>query len=97
VLAQCFEVKVFNTDWSQIMITDLASKHAGDTVYFSVGGSATAGSFDKARFTINGQLRAEVTTKKPGSDEFYDIYTIPQGITTLTVAAQIHHTTLGWN
>ncbi len=97
VLAQCFEVKVFNTDWTQIMISDLASKHAGDTVYFSVGGTATAGSFDKARFTVNGQLRAEVTALRPGTTEFYDVYTIPEGITTLTVAAQIHHISLGWN
>jgi len=79
------------------MISDLSAKHARDTVYFAVGGTTTGGTFDMARFTINGQTRADVTAKRPGTNEFYDVYTIPEGITTLTVAAQIHHSSLGWN
>lgn len=75
----------------------LVTKHAGDMVYFTVGGTTTGGSFDMAHFTINGELRSDVTTKRPGTEEFYDAYTLPEGLTTLSVQAQIHHTTLGWN
>lgn len=97
IIAQCFAVKVFDTDWTQISLTDLVRKNAGDTVYFTVGGTTTGGSFDRARFTINSDLRPDVVTMRPGTDEFYDAYVIPEGLTTLNVQAQIHHTTLGWN
>ena len=77
-------------------MSDLAVLAVGDIVRFAVGGSTTAGSFDKARFTINGTLRPEVTTQKPGSNDFFDEYTIPVGVTSFIVKAQIHHSSLGW-
>jgi len=69
----------------------------GDTVRFTVAGQASSGSFDKARFKINGVQRPEVTGKRPATEEYYDEYTIPAGITTFTINAQIHHATLGWS
>ena len=77
-------------------MSDLAVLAVGDTVRFAVGGTTTGGTFDKARFTINGTLRPEVTAQKPGSNEYFDEYTIPAGTTSFSVNAQIHHTSLGW-
>ncbi|MBU1066232.1 hypothetical protein KKE60_00315, partial [Patescibacteria group bacterium] len=92
--ASCLDISVFDIEWSPI--TNLSSLVAGDVVRFTVAGTTNSGSFDKARFTINGVLRTEVTTKRPSTNEFYDEYTIPEDITTFTINAEIHHTTLGW-
>jgi len=92
----CLDVKVFDTDWNRIPSSDFVNIQPGDTVRFTVGGSTTGGSITKARFTINGQLRAEVVGKRPGADEYYDEYTIPQSATGFTVEAQVFHSTLGW-
>ncbi|OGM05168.1 hypothetical protein A2715_03360 [Candidatus Woesebacteria bacterium RIFCSPHIGHO2_01_FULL_39_32] len=96
ITAECSAVKAYDSEWNLLSSTDLANLKAGDVVRFTVSGTASSGTFDKARFTINGVLRAEVTTKKPGSNEFYDQYTVPVGVTTFNVSAQIHHTDLGW-
>lgn len=96
ITAQCLDVKVFDTDWNRIPSSDFVNIQPGDTVRFTVGGSTTGGSITKARFTINGQLRAEVVGKRPGADEYYDEYTIPQSATGFTVEAQVFHSTLGW-
>lgn len=94
--AACLDVKAYDTGWNQLSSGDLASLKPGDIIRFAVGGTTTSGGFDKARFTINGTLRTEVTAQKPGSDEFYDEYTVPAGITNFTVNAEIHHTSLDW-
>lgn len=94
--ASCLDVVAYDTDWNQLSMSDLAVLQEGDVVRFAVAGSTTSGFFDKARFTINGTLRPEVTAQKPGSDEFYDEYTIPEGTENFTVSAQIHHSSLGW-
>jgi len=94
--AACHDVVAYNSDWQELSMSDLAVLAVGDIVRFAVGGSTTAGSFDKARFTINGTLRPEVTTQKPGSNDFFDEYTIPVGVTSFIVKAQIHHSSLGW-
>lgn len=91
---QCLNIKAYNTSW--VEITNLSSLKSGDRVRFTVAGSAASGSFDRARFTINGTLRSEVTAKKPDSEEFFDEYTIPAGITNFSVKGELHHTTLGW-
>lgn len=96
IAAQCFEVKAYNPQWVQLSTSDLASLEAGDIVRFTVSGTTSSGTLDKAKFTINGVLRPEVTQKRPGTDEFFDEYTIPVGVTTFTVSAQILHSTLGW-
>jgi hypothetical protein len=92
---QCLNVLAYDTNWTQI--TDLSTLKVGDIVRLVAKGSATEGTFDKARFTINNTLRPERTQKRPGTtDEFYDEYTIPTGATTLTIKAELHHSTLGW-
>ncbi len=91
---QCQNIQAYDTNWTKI--TDLSTLKAGDKVRFTAAGSATAGSFDKARFTINGTLRPEVTQKKPTTGEYFDEYTIPAGTTTFSVKAEVHHSTLGW-
>lgn len=94
VSASCLNIQAFDTEWNSI--TSLSSLVAGDVVRFTVAGTTSSGSFDKARFNINGTFRSEVSVKKPGTEKFYDEYTIPENITTFTIDAEVHHTTLGW-
>ncbi len=94
--AACLDVKAYDTSWNQLDSSGLSSLQEGDVVRFAVAGTTTLGTFDKARFTINGTLRPEVTSKKPGSEEYYDEYTFPAGVSDFSVKAQIHHTSLGW-
>lgn len=94
--AACHNVKAYDSEWNLLSGFDLSSLNTGDVVRFVVGGNTDSGFFDKARFTINGTLRPEVTTKRPGTEEFYDEYLIPAGVTSFTIDAQIHHSSLGW-
>jgi len=94
--AACNNVKAYDSEWNLLSGFDLSGLEAGDIVRFAVGGTTDSGSFDKARFTINGILMPEVVTKRPGTEEFYDEYTIPSSVTSFTVNAQIHHISLGW-
>ncbi|MGB6838774.1 MAG: hypothetical protein WBD86_02415 [Microgenomates group bacterium] len=94
ITASCLDIKAFDTEWNRI--TNLSTLKAGDVVRFTVSGSASSGSFDKARFIINSATRPEVTVKRPGTEEFYDEYTIPEDVTSFTINAQVHHSTLGW-
>ncbi|MFV1916966.1 MAG: hypothetical protein ACC618_00545 [Patescibacteria group bacterium] len=96
VSAQCLNIQAFDNEWNQLTSSDLSNLSPGETVRFTVAGSASSGNFDKARFTINGTPRPEVTAQKPASDDFYDEYTIPNDVTDFTVSAQVHHTSLGW-
>jgi len=94
--AQCTGIKVYDTNWNLIPQNQLSQLKAGDRVRFTVIGSP-ADKIDKARFTINGQLGQEVTSKKPGTTaEFYTEYTIPAGATTFSIKGEVHHVTLGW-
>lgn len=92
----CLQVKAYDTQWNQLTSSELSGLEPGDVVRFAVAGITTSGSFDKAKFTINGSLRPEVSQKKTGTDEFYDEYPIPEDTTSFTVSAQVHHTALGW-
>ncbi len=89
--AQCVNLKAYDTDWNQIPIDNLSSLKAGDIVRFSVMGTSSSGGFDKARFIINGTTRAETVSKRPATDEYYDEYVIPAGVTNFTVSSQLHH------
>lgn len=94
--AACHNVQAYDTNWNLLTGYDLSNLSEGDVVRFAVGGTTDSGSFDRARFTINGTQRAEVTTKRPGTNDFYDEYTVPAGVTNFTIDAEIHHTSLGW-
>jgi hypothetical protein len=88
-------VKAYDVDWNPLDATQLSALTAGDVVKFTISGTP-ADQIDKARFTINGILGSEITTKKTGSEEYYVEYTIPASVYSFTVTAQIHHLTLGW-
>lgn len=96
ISAQCLEVKTYDTQWNLLTKEDLENLKPQDTVRFAVSGQASSGTFDKARFTVNGQGIGETSTQKPGSDEFYIEYTIPDGIADFEVKGEVHHSSLGW-
>ncbi len=93
--AQCLNIKAYDTSWVQLTAQQLSALSTGSVVRFASKGSATSGNFDRARFTVNGVLRPEVTTANPSDpQEFYDQYTIPAGITSFSIGAEIHSTAL---
>lgn len=96
ISAQCLEIKAFDSEWNQLSSGDLTALNPGVVIRFTVAGSTSSGNLDRARFTINGTLRPEVTAKRPGTDEFFDEFTIPEGVASFTVNAQLHHSSLGW-
>lgn len=98
ITAQCQNVKAYSTNnWTLLSTTVLSTLKGGqDSVYFCVTGVATGGSFDRAKFTINSVAQAETTIKRPSSDDFCQLYTIPTGVYSFNVTTQIHHVTLGW-
>ncbi len=91
VTGQCREIKFFDTSWNRLTGDDLAVLKPGETLRISVLGTTNEGRFDKARFTINDQLRPEVTSKRPETDEFYDDFIIPEGTVNLKIIAELHH------
>ncbi len=94
--AQCQNVKAYSSTWAPLTTAQMSALTSGTSINFCVTGVATAGNFDKAKFTINGVAQAETTTKRPGSEDFCQSYTIPAGVSAFTVSAQIHHVTLGY-
>jgi hypothetical protein len=102
--AQCLAIKVYDTDWNQLNATELSALSAGAVVRFTISGSASSGTIDKARFTVTAKIgevnestpSGDVTNKKPGTEEFYYEYAIPAGATSIKVTGQVHHATLGW-
>lgn len=89
--AQCVSIKAFSNTWQPLSATDLTKLKNGDVVRFTVMGTTTNGTVDKARFNINGTQRAETNSKRPGTDEYFDEYTIPINTTNFNVTAQVHH------
>lgn len=87
----CSSVSAFDINWQPLSSSQLSALQSGDKIRFTVSGNASNGSFDQARFTINGTQRASVIDTKPGSDEFFDEYTIPSDVTNISVEAQVHH------
>jgi hypothetical protein len=97
VSAQCQSIKVYDLSWGLLDATKLSLLQTGDTIRFAVLGQTTSGTFDKARFRINSATwLTETTTKKPGTEEFYIEYTLPAGVTSFNVEAEINHQSLGW-
>ncbi len=96
ISAACGDVIAYDLQWNQLSSTQLSQLKSGDKVRYTVAGTTTSGTFDKAKFTVNGTDLPETTNKKPGTDSFYTEYTLPSGTTTFSVTAQVHHSTLGW-
>lgn len=88
--AYCSSVRAYDIEGNSISSTALTSLQPGSIVRFAASGISSNGAFDKARFTINGVQRPEVTTKISGTDEFYDEFQIPEGVTTFNVTAEVH-------
>jgi hypothetical protein len=89
VIAQCLNIKIFDTSWNEISTSSLSTLAAGKVVRFTVAGSPAA-SFDKAKFVINGTEKEEVTSKRPSTNEYYYEYTLPSGIINFTINAKLH-------
>lgn len=96
ITAQCRGIVAYTENWTALSGSQLSQLKAGNKVNFCVTGAATGGSFDKARFTINTVLQPETSTKRPSSEDYCQLYTIPATVSVFNVTAQIHHITLGW-
>ncbi len=96
ITAACSDVKAYSATWTAYASTDLANLKSGNQVNFCVNGTAGSGTFDMARFTINGVLQPTTTGVRPGSTDLCQTYTIPAGVYAFDVTAEIHHVTLGW-
>jgi hypothetical protein len=92
----CAAVKAYDVSWNALTNAQLSSLTAGTSINFCVTGTAPSGTFDMARFTIDGIERTVTTLQRPGSTDFCQSYTILSTDTTVTVSALIHHSTLGW-
>jgi hypothetical protein len=97
-VASCSNVKIYTPAWAAVTPTMFNSYRAGNQVYFCVSGStnSTTGSFTKARFRINGVLTPETTLKKPNTNEFCRLYTIPTNVYSFKVEGEVYHSVLGW-
>lgn len=95
--ASCGSVTAYDSSWGALTPAQLVALASGTSINICVGGTATSGSFDKAKFTVNGTAGAEVTAKGSGAAAslFCEPYTIVSGTNNIT--AQIHHTDLGWS
>lgn len=92
--AQCVDaIKVFNTDWNQLDAGQLANLKTGDVIRLAIRDSYTTPqrtyNFSAARFTVNGTRRPKVTAKNPAGNMFYDQYTIPSGVTSFNIEAEV--------
>lgn len=91
----CQNIKAYDTSWNALTADQLKTLKVGDVVKFTVKGAN--GTFDKAQFKINGAATwTERTDKKPSTEEFFIDYTIPEGITSFAVEAQVHVTGGVW-
>lgn len=94
--AQCQNIKAYSSTWTLLTDAQLSALTPSTVVNFCVLGSASEGTFDSAKFTINTVTQAETTTKRPTTNDFCQSYAIPAGVTSFNITAQIHHATLGW-
>jgi len=95
ISCQCNFIKAYSPTWQLLNSSDLSALKPGDKIRLAASGTASSGSIDKARFKINNGSWQETATKKSGSNEFYIEYTIPSGVTSFTIEAQVHHNMLG--
>lgn len=96
ISAVCNEVKIYDIDWNLLTSSELSDLNTGDVIKFAVSGTTNDGSFDKARFSINGAGPLETSTKRTGTEEYYIEYTIPSGVVDFGVSVQVHHSSLDW-
>lgn len=97
---QCIGVKAYDTNWNPLSALQLSALKPGNRVRFTVSAASSpviqSTDIDKARFTINNLKTGEITTKRPGTEEFYYEYTIPAGVTDFTIGGELHSIIWGW-
>lgn len=96
LIAQCNLVRVYDLEWNQITTEFLPSLTPGQTIRVTVAGSVSQGTIGQARFTINGETRQPVTQIRPGTNEIYDEFVIPQNITSFSIKGELFHPEIGW-
>ena len=80
-----------------MLVQNLSALQPGNTIYIAVLGSASSGTFDRARFRINGlPVDWQETTLINPNGEFYIAYVLPQGVVSYTIEAEVFHNSLGW-
>lgn len=95
--AYCQNILAYDTNWTRLTNQQLATTVAGDQLYYCVSGYANTGTFDKARFTINGVLYPDTTLLRPGSTADYCYqYKVPANVYSFNVQGEVHNTVLGW-
>lgn len=96
LIAQCVSTRIYSPNWTLITNDEYHNLSDRSQVYFCVSGSTTGGSFNKARFTINGTLYPETVMVRPGSADYCQLYEIPVGSYSTNVQGEVHHNALGW-
>ena len=94
--SQCQTIKIYDTDWNLLSAEDINNLSPRDTIYLTAEGTTTNGQITQAKFTVNDTERSPVSTKKPGSNEFFDEYVIPSGTTQFNVTVKLYHSEFGW-
>lgn len=96
--ATCQNIKAYSSTWTLLTSAQLSALKPDTEINFCLTASATNGTFDLAKFTINGTVGAETSTKGQGAAAggFCQSYKIKATDTSMTVSAQVHHSTLGW-
>lgn len=97
LIAQCQNILAYNNNWVLMTNTQLTQTRAGQQLYYCTTGYSTSGSFDMARFRINGTLMANTTLRRPGTTaDFCQSYTVPNNVYNFTVVGEMHHSIRGW-
>lgn len=86
---QCKLIQATTTTGSALTAANMSDLNVGDVVRFVVVGSGVPSDYTAARMTINGTLQSETTTRVAGSNNLYQDYTIPAGVTSFTVSAEL--------
>ncbi len=96
---ECSDVIAYDTNWNLLSHNDLTKVKTGDKTRFSVHGINSVpatGTFEAAKFVINGVSSPEITDKRPGTEQFYYEYIVPADVNDFEIAAQIKHSERGW-
>jgi hypothetical protein len=93
---QCQNIKAYSEDGSTLYTgTTLATLKAGDKIRLIAIGSGSATNYSAVRFTVNGSQHPESTMKTTNGD-YYEIYTLPTGVTAFAVTAQLKGVDGNW-
>jgi hypothetical protein len=92
----CGPVKAYDANWVALTNAQLSTLKPEANINFCVSGTAATGTFDKAQFKINSTVEPETITKRSGSSDFCQAYTVLSTDTAVNVRAKIHNSISGW-